>query len=353
MIELTYTDEEIKKLNYQRYNHPHPRVQQRMEVIYLKSLNLLSHEMIAKIASVSPNTMRSYFKLYQLGGIERLKELNFYSPVSELVEHKDTIENHLRKHPPSTISEASDIIEKLTGIKRGPTQTRKFLKNIGMTIRKVGQIPAKAMTDEKKKEQKEFKENKLEPRISEAEKGLRKLFFVDAAHFVWGGFLGYVWCFVRLFLPTPSGRQRYNVLGALDAITHELIALCNEGYINAESVCLLLYQIKNQNYNVPITLVLDNARYQYCELVKNIAKELGIELLYLPSYSPNLNIIERLWKWIKKDCLYSKYYEKFRDFKNAIKKSLLKVSDPKYKKELDSLLKLKFQTFKNTQIMSA
>lgn len=170
---------------------------------------------------------------------------------------------------------------------------------------------------------------------------------------MWGAFLGFIWCFTRLFIPTPNGRKRFNVLGALDAVSHELIALCNETYINSESICLLLKEIYNQNYQVPITLVLDNAKYQRCELVKNFAEELGIELLFLPSYSPNLNIIERLWKWIKKDCLYSKYYEKFSDFKVAIWNSLAKVSEPETNKEFDKLFSLKFQTFENTQIINA
>lgn len=151
MINLVFTEADVKELNYQRYHHPHPRVQQRMEVLYLKALGILSHEQIAKCACVSPNTMRAYFRMFETGGIEKLKELNFHKPKSELEEYKDTLENHFRKYPPTTVAEASAIIEKLTGVKRQPTQTRKFIKSIGMSLRKVGQIPAKAITEEKKK----------------------------------------------------------------------------------------------------------------------------------------------------------------------------------------------------------
>lgn len=181
---------------------------------------------------------------------------------------------------------------------------------------------------------------------------MRKLYFVDAAHFVLGGFLGYLWCFFRLYLPTPSGRQRYNVLGALDAISHQLVTVCNDQYINAQSVCDLLLKIAALQLTVPVTLVMDNARYQHCELVANCANKLNIELLFLPSYSPNLNIIERLWKWIKKDCLYCKYYEKFGSFKAAINESLSKVSDTKYKNEFDNLLSLKFQVYSKAQYIT-
>ena len=86
-------------------------------------------------------------------------------------------------------------------------------------------------------------------------------------------------------------------------------------------MCNLLLKISQLKIEVPITIIMDNAKYQRCELVKNLAEKLKIELLFLPSYSPNLNIIERLWKWVKKDCLYCKYYEKFNDFKIAIENS--------------------------------
>ena len=155
-----------------------------------------------------------------------------------------------------------------------------------------------------------------------------------------------------MFIPTPSGRVRYNVLGAIDAVSHQLITVCNNSYINAQSVCELLLKIAEQNIGIPITVVLDNAKYQHCNLVENYAKELHIELLFLPSYSPQFNIIERLWKWIKKDCLYCKYYDKSTKFQNAIDYSLSKVSNPEYKETFDTLLNLKFQSFSKTQFVT-
>ena len=191
-------------------------------------------------------------------------------------------------------------------------------------------------------------EKELEPRLAEAKSNKRTVYFVDAAHFVLGSFLGYLWCTMRIFIPTSCGRKRYNVLGALDAITHQLITVCNDTYINACSVCELLQEIRRVTIgDVPITLVMDNARYQRCALVMQLAEKLKIELLFLPSYSPNLNLIERLWKWVKKDCLNCKYYEHFSEFKDAINQSLSKVSLPEGKKETDTLFALNFQLFDN------
>jgi len=187
-------------------------------------------------------------------------------------------------------------------------------------------------------------EKELEPRLTEAKADKRIIYFADAAHFVCGAFLGYIWCIVRMFVPTMSGRKRYNVLGAINAITHDLCCVCNETYINSLSVCDLLKQIRDsyKDNNKPITIVLDHAKYQRCKLVKQVAEDLKIEMLFLPSYSPNLNIIERYWKWLKKDCLNCKYYDTFEKFKNAIDSSLRMTINHENKTELDSLLKLNF-----------
>jgi transposase len=174
------------------------------------------------------------------------------------------------------------------------------------------------------------------------------VFFVDAAHFVLAPFLGYLWSYARIFIGSPSGRQRFNVRGALNAMSHELICVTNDSYINAESVCELLRKIRNLGLTIPITLVLDNARYQKCKLVMELAVSLNIELQYLPPYSPNLNLIERLWKFTKKKCLYSIYYDNFPDFKTAIQ-NCLDQTHTTYKTELDTLLTRKFQTFSKCQ----
>ena len=139
---------------------------------------------------------------------------------------------------------------------------------------------------------------------------------MDAAHFVHQAFLGYIWSREPLFIPSPSGRNRHNVLGALNAITKEVITVANDKYINSESVCHLLCKLSERCCpDVDITVVLDNAKYQRCEIVEKYAKNIGIELLFLPSYSPNLNLIERLWKFVKNACLYSKYYENFKELR--------------------------------------
>ena len=146
MIQIEFTEKEIEDLKYQRYNNPHPRCQRKMDVLLLKSQKL-THQQIGRITGISANTLRSYLRDYIEGGIEKLKEINFYQQKSKLVEHTKTIEDYFRVHPPATINEAISRIEELTGIKRSPTQSRKFLKSIGMRLLRVGVVPAKANPD--------------------------------------------------------------------------------------------------------------------------------------------------------------------------------------------------------------
>lgn len=115
----------------------------------------------------------------------------------------------------------------------------------------------------------------LKPRLAEARDGKRTVYFVDASHFVLASFMAWVCCFVRLHVRAASGRQRYNVLRALNAVTHELVTEINTTYITAISVCTFLQTIANRGHSVPITLVRDNARCQKCVLVTDAAKAMS------------------------------------------------------------------------------
>lgn len=178
------------------------------------------------------------------------------------------------------------------------------------------------------------------------------MFFVDAAHFVFGSFLCCVWSLTRLFVRAASGRQRFNVLGAWNAVTRELIAVTNTTVVNTETMCELLREIAARGLVGPVTLVLDNARYQRNAIVQALAAQLGITLLYLPSYSPNLNLIERLWKFIKRKQLYGRYYPRFDEFRIAIQKCVSEITTS-HRAALKKLMTLDFQTFENVSLLPA
>ncbi len=192
----------------------------------------------------------------------------------------------------------------------------------------------------------------MTPRLQEAQAGKRHVFFVDAAHMVYGTFLCCLWSFVRLFVRAASGRQRFNVLGAWNAVTRELTAVTNTTVVNTETMCELLRKLATQGLSGPITVVLDNARYQRNAVVQGLAASLGIELLYLPPYSPNLNLIERLWRFVKREALYGRYHATFADFQAAIQDTLSQVST-KHEDKLASLMTLNFQVFDDVSLLAA
>ena len=272
-----------------------------------------------------------------------------------LAAHESSLEEYFQKHPPRSAKQARAIIEQQTGIRRGLTQVRHFLKGqLGLRWRKTGAIPVppKETVEEHARKQAAFVREEAGARWSRPVgppagllRGRRPLRLAP--------FLGCLWCAARLFVRAASGRKRYNVLGALDAVTHRMIRVTNDGYINAETVCALLLRGGGGfAVGLPITLVLDNARYQKCALVQGLAASLGIELLYLPGYSPNLNLIERLWRFVRKQSLDSTYDEDFTQFRTAIDGCLDGLSTV-HKGEMDTLLTHKFQMFEDVPLLAA
>ena len=317
MPTLEFSTADIQRLQHERFQHPHPRVQRKMEAVYLTSQGL-SRATVCRLTQLSRGTLATSLRQSRTGGVARLQAVNFYRPQSAFLAHQATSEAPFAAHPPATINQARATLTQLTGITRAPTQVWLFLQRGGWRCRTVGSLPAKADPEVPA----QFLADELQPRLDEAVAGQRHVFFVAAAHFVLGAFRGWLWTQRRLFVRAPSGRQRFNVLGALNAVTQEILTVTNTTYITALEVTCWLTQIAAQAGDWPVTVVLDNARYQRGKLVTQHAAQLGLELLFLPSYSPNLNLIEQLGKFVKKQCLYSQYYEKFEPFQAAIQECL-------------------------------
>ena len=348
MLKIDFTEKAIDEVYQQFMEHPSRLAKKKLHVVYLKALGF-AHKDIERIARTSADSVTRYLKDYGEGGLAALGVSHTHRPASSLQPYQDQIKAHFLKQPPHTVSEAAHEIEVLTGIKLGPSACGDFMRKcLGMKFRKMGVIPAKA--DPKK--QAEFLNDELEPLLEEEKQGQRKVFFVDAAHFVMGAFLGMLWCFERLFLKSSSGRSRYNVLGAFSVSGTDLVTVTNETYINSDTIVELLIKLRQQNPHKPLTLFMDNARYQRCNKVIEQAQILGIDILFLPPYSPNLNLIERLWKFIKKKCLYNRYHETFCHFKADIDDCLDKVKSV-FKEQVKTLLNPKFQLFRKSAGVTA
>ena len=182
--------------------------------------------------------------------------------------------------------------------------------------------------------------------MESAKKGDIALLFMDASHFVMGcDFLGAVYGRVRRFVMTFSGRKRYNVLGAMDFITKKVLTVTNDSYITATEVCDILVKISKEYGDKTVHLVLDNARYQKCKAVRELVSTLNIHLEYIPPYSPNLNLIERLWKFVKGE-LRTKYYDDFSLFKERID-SIIDSTTRENHTQINNLIGEKVQLFDN------
>lgn len=177
------------------------------------------------------------------------------------------------------------------------------------------------------------------------------LLFMDASHFVMGcDFLGRVDSRTRRFVRTFSGRKRFNVLGALDFVTGKVLTVTNDSYITATQVCEMLRKISAEYAGKTVRVILDNARCRKCQAVRKLALELGIELLYIPPYSPNLNLIERFWKFVKGE-LRSKYYDSFSLFQNAIN-GLIQSATGKNRNRVAKLTGEKVQLFDDLRLIN-
>ncbi len=346
MLTLQISEAEIAELKYEMYHYPDALAQKRFHSIYLKGIAPeLSCQRIGLYVGLSRQKVSAFIQLYNQSGIQRLKFNNYGTNKSELESHSETLLLNLENTPVHQLSQAKERIESLTGIQRSLSAVKSFLKRNDFKYQKIGHIPSKV--DIQKQET--YLEEILNPAIESAKDGKIHLLFLDAAHFVMGVFLCNIWSKVRLFIKSSAGRQRLNVIGTIDAISKKILFQTNITTVNAESMATFLYYLKSQLPDKPISIVLDNARYQHCNVIKELATELGITLLFLPPYSPNLNLIERLWKFTKKTVLSGRYYEKFDMFQEAIT-DCLNQANHKYYNELQTLMTLNFQTFKNVNI---
>lgn len=298
------------------------------------------HGFIAKCLKLHANTITNYLKEWIEGGLPAVLEDKYYKPSSSMVPFMACLRCSFAAAPVADAKAAVARIEALCGITLSESQVRRTLHKLGLKYRKSSSIPGKCDAQL----QFDFYQQEMLPRLEQAQRGERKVFFVDAAHFVMGAFLGMLWCFGRMFIKTSPGRQRYSVLGAIDSHSHQIISVTTAETVNAALVTQLLDKIRNTHPRIPITLILDNARYQRCKEVTAHAATMDIEMLFLPAYSPNLNLIERLWKLTKKKCLTNRHYPTFKDFRSAIDQCLQAMRSD-YFDELKSLLTLNFQFF--------
>lgn len=327
-------------------------IRDRMEVLHLLHMGY-SREETANIVGCHPNTVTNYVKKYNKGGMEAIKQLGYSYPRHELRDVYEQVEEALDQANCSTLSDVSEILGSTFGYLRSKESVRQLLHKLKYKHRKTGTFPGKIDDFDAWQARQDVYIEKLNLLIEQADNQQIDLVFGDAAHFVYGKFSSFCWSKQPRYQPSGHGRHRINVYGVYNVVTNQVFTMYNEGYIDADFMVEYLEWLRDECYpnkERPLHLVLDNARYQHCDYVKQCAERLTIKLEFLPGYSPNLNLIERLWKYLKK-ILGKEYHPSKASFEEAVVKLLEALNQDPHQEKLWTLLNPIFQRFEKSQIL--
>lgn len=351
MLPFSLSETDADCVNVERKMHTSVLVRDRMQVLHFLHLGL-SHKECARLVGCHRNSVTCYIKMYRQGGLDLVRQTSYQGSKHELACCYEDVEEVLEQESCSTVVQAAKVLRDRFGYDRSIEAVRQVLHRLGFRRRKMGTFPGGPKNFEQWQEQQEKFIIHLEELMKRAENEELDLVFGDAAHFVYGKFSHYTWGKTARYAPSGHGRYRINVYGVYDVVTNEVCTMYNEGYIDAEFMVAYLQWLRDHiytNQHRPLHIVLDNARYQHCRYVEQAADKLNIKLEFLPGYSPNLNLIERLWKYMK-NILGSQYHESKAFFEKAIVDLLENLNEPEHQDKLITLLNPKFQRFEKAQI---
>lgn len=286
----------------------------RINVIILWDQNF-TYEEIANILMLSEKSIKNYIRRYEEDGVEGLLSDDYHGAKPKLdTRQLQILDEHLQLNTYLTIEPILNYVKSEFKVDYTGSGMTDLLHRLGFRHKKSKSVPAKA----NKKEQEEFLEYLESTRKTKGKND--PILYMDGVHPQHNTVLAYGWIKKGEdnIVKSNSGRQRMNINGVLDSDTHEVIVR-EDKTINAQSTIKLLEEVESAYpLAVIIYIICDNAKYYKCSLVTNFLERSKVRLVFLPSYSPNLNLIERLWKFMKKKVLYNQYYEKFGDFKKEI-----------------------------------
>lgn len=302
-------------------------------------------EAVEAALGLDDNTIRRYWSGYKEEGLEVYLSDNYVPYAGKLTDEEETeLVSHLVEHLYLDVKPIIDYVHDKYGITYTVSGMRDLLHRLGFVYKQTKAVPSKA--DEEA--QKRFLEERFPELLAEVKAGNAELYFSDGTHPTHNTKTGRGWILKGTEFPVDcnSGRQRLNINGAVRATKPEHIVYDEAKTINAQSTKRLCQKLLKKHPKKKIFLVCDNAGYNRCKWLLEWAQDQRIEFVFLPAYSPNLNLIERLWRLLRKEAINSMYYESFQEFKQAILDFLDK---PKlYKTELRSLLTLNFRTVGNS-----
>ncbi len=305
------SDEERAQLKLQHKIERDGRIRDRIKAVLLYDKGW-STKQIAEALLISEDTIRNYVDDYK--SLKKLKPESGGSVEKLSAEQALQLEKHLENHTYLYTKDIVSYVESVFKIHYTIHGMRNWLLRHGFSYKKPALVPGKADKEEQIKWIEEYK--KLKQNLPEDE----TICFMDGVHPTHNVQTAYGWIKkgVRKEIPSNCGRSRLNLSGMIDIIFHKVI-MQNDERLNADSIIKFFKKIEDgYSSKNKIHLFCDNAKYYKNKKIKEFLKTSKIKLHFLPPYSPNLNPIERLWKFMKEKVIYNTYYQEFEDFKLAI-----------------------------------
>jgi len=326
------------------YRRLHKQCKSLREADRIKAILMLnkgySYEQIAELLVMDEDSIRRWHKDYQAGGMQNLLANKYAGGEPKLdMRQQQALSEYLEQNICQTTKEVCGYVERKYGISYSIKGMNCLLHRMGFTYKKPKHLPGKA---DRQKQEAFIRQYEA---LRQSKKNEDRIYFMDGTHPLHNPQLGYGWIKkgTEQFIRSNTGRDRVNINGAYDIENHRVIIREDES-INAQSTIALLKQmLKKQRLGI-LYVILDNARYYRSREVQGfLSKHPRIQFKFLPPYSPNLNLLERLWKFVKKKVAYNKYYEKFSVFRKTFIGFFQKLEE--HQKELKSLMTENFQLF--------
>jgi transposase len=334
---FSLTPEDVEELRSAHRSVRDKRHAYRINAIILLGTGWTEQE-VSDALLLDPDTLRRNVSRYQSGGVDQLLMLEYRGSVPKLTAAEQTqLNEHLLQQTYLRVADIASYIQDTFSIEYSVNGLTDLLHRMGFVYKKPKVVPGKANADAQRAfldEYETLKQNKgrHDP-----------IYFMDAVHPQHNtvAACGWIKRGVEKQIPSNTGRQRINMNGAINIEKMQAVTRIDET-INAESTVDLFKQIQRKHRKAEtIYIICDNARYYRSKLVQAFIQTAKIQLVFLPPYSPNLNLIERLWKYFRKQVMYNRYYERFEDFKSACLTFFENI--PKHKQALRKLLTENFQ----------
>jgi len=293
----------------------------------------------AEALLLDEDTIHKYVQLYQRGGVELLLTMNYHGSLPHLnPKQLKALDKHLMENIYIRARDVVAYVEEAFGVIYSIQGMTDLMKRLGYVYKKPKLVPGKHQDVET---QLEFIESY--EKLKQSKEMDDPIYFMDGVHPQHNPVAAYGWIKrgIDKTIESNTGRNRVNINGAIDISCFNVVVKFDER-VNAQSTIALFKKIEAKHRKAKIIYIYcDNARYYRSRLVQEFLKTSRIVLIFLPPYSPNLNLIERLWKYFRKEILYNKYYEKFTDFQAACHHFFENIKE--HKKALRSLLAENFQ----------